>query len=507
MNNNYRGQNEENRNPKFFDFGDDPDLADSPSLDELLNDVKAQLGEDEAQGYIYDTAQSRNPYGASCEGEAQEPFEPDFGTAFGDYGSYEEEPVSQQYAQEPYGQYGQPEANAFEEEDYEDEYEDEDPGPFPKKPKSKRKKRIVPLFVKVLLYLVLVGVGSIGLGYGVWECAQDVLAFGRSDEALTVVVNEGDTVEDIGQMLKEKGVIKYPWLFKLYCQFTESTDKMDPGNYVLYYNYDYHALVGGMVKRSPNRITVRVTIPEGYTAARIFSLMESKGVCTVEELEDCASRFAFDYWFLEDIPYGSPNRLEGFLFPDTYDFYENDDPDRVLDKLLSNFKRKFSEKAQEQLELLNTKLAERWAAAGYDETYIAEHRFGMYELMTVASMIEKETAGVAESGKIASVIYNRLCKPADYPYLNIDATVVYALGGVDHPLTHEDLEIDSPYNTYKRTGLPAGPISNPGLNSITAALNPTDTNYYYYALDKETGFHYFSKTASEHEKFLEGQNG
>ena len=176
-----------------------------------------------------------------------------------------------------------------------------------------------------------------------------------------------------------------------------------------------------------------------------------------------------------------------------------------MDKILSNFKKKFSDKAQEQLELLNVTLAERWAAAGLDEAYITANRFGMYELMTVASMIEKETAGVAESGKIASVIYNRLCRPGDYPYLNIDATVVYALGGIDHPLTYEDLEIDSPYNTYKRTGLPAGPISNPGLNSITAALNPTDTNYYFYALDKETGFHYFSKNASEHENFLKGQ--
>ncbi|MBR6826449.1 MAG: endolytic transglycosylase MltG, partial [Oscillospiraceae bacterium] len=316
---------------------------------------------------------------------------------------------------------------------------------------------------------------------------------------------DGDTVEDIGQMLKEKGVIKYPWLFKFYCKFTESEDKMDPGNYVLYYNYDYHALVGGMVKRSPNRITVRLTIPEGYTAARIFSLMESKGVCTVEELEDCASKFEFDYWFLEDVPYGSPNRLEGFLFPDTYDFYENDDPDRVLDKLLSNFKKKFSEKAQEQLELLNGMLAERWSAAGYDEAYIEANRFGMYELITVASMIEKETAGVAESGNIASVIYNRLCRPGDYPYLNVDATIVYALGGLDRPLTYDDLEIDSPYNTYKCPGLPAGPIANPGLNSITAALNPSDTNYYYYALDKDTGFHHFSKNAAEHENFLEGQ--
>ncbi len=505
MNNQYGSQENPGKDPNHYDFGDDPDLKDEPSLDELLEELKAQLDEDAQQGYIFDREESRNPYGAVDdyigESSAQQDgsdFEPNFGDAFQDYGTYRDE-QEQVSARDFRGE----EDDSYEDEDY--DYEDEDPGPLPKKPKAKRKKRLVPLVVKILLYIVLVGVGAIGLGYGVWECAQDVLAFGRSDEALTVVVNEGDTVEDIGQMLKEKGVIKYPWLFTFYCDFTESRDKMDPGTYVLYYNYDYHALVGGMVERSPNRVTVRVTIPEGYTVAQIFSLMENKGVCTVADLEKCAASFAFDYWFLEDVPYGAANRLEGFLFPDTYDFYENDDPDRVLDKFLSNFKKKFSDKAQEQLELLNTTLAERWTAAGLDEAYIEANRFGMYELMTVASMIERETAGVAESGKIASVIYNRLCRPGDYPYLNIDATVVYALGGVDHPLTYEDLEIDSPYNTYKRTGLPAGPISNPGLNSITAALNPTDTNYYYYALDKETGFHYFSKNASEHENFLKGQ--
>ena len=495
-----------------FDFGDDPDLKDSPSLDELLRDVKAQLGEDEEHDYIYDTAESRNPYGAVDEysprqPEAQEelPFEPDFGDAFEDYGSYTQEEVPPQ-TPSPETRDAAPRGDEEDDEDFDDEDydEDEDPGPLPKKPKKEKKKRLVPFFVKILLYLVLVGVGSVGLGYGVWECAQDVLAFGRSEESLTVVVREGDTVEDIGQMLKEKGVIKYPWLFKFYCKFTDSENEMDPGTYELYYNYDYHALVGGMVKRSPNRVTVRLTIPEGYTTKQIFSLMESKGVCTVAQLEECSAQFEFDYWFLEDVPYGAGNRLEGFLFPDTYDFYENDDPDRVLDKFLSNFKKKFSDKAQEQLVTLNDKLAQRWRAAGYDENYIAQHKFGMYELITVASMIEKETAGVSESGKIASVIYNRLCDPANYPYLNIDATIVYALGGVDHALTYEDLEIDSPYNTYKRAGLPAGPISNPGLNNITAALNPTDTDYYYYALDEDTGYHYFSKTAAEHENFLRG---
>ena len=306
--------------------------------------------------------------------------------------------------------------------------------------------------------------------------------------------------------LAEKGLIRYKWLFKLYCDFTDSNDTMDPGTYQLCYNYDYHALVNGMVEYSPNRTTVRVMIPEGMTCAQIFALMEKNGVCTAAELEQCAANSEFDYWFLEGIPYGENNRLEGFLFPDTYDFYEADDPERVLDKLLSNFDKKFSEEAQAQLEVLNEWLAARLAENGLDEEYIEAHRLGVYELITIASMIEKETAGADESGEIASVIYNRLSSPEYFPYLNIDAAIVYALGGIDGELTMDDLQIDSPYNTYNRVGLPAGPISNPGLSSITAALNPDETNYYYYALDKSTGYHHFSETYDEHNSFLGGEN-
>ena len=352
---------------------------------------------------------------------------------------------------------------------------------------------------------MLVGLAAVGIGYGSWECAQDVLALGRSDEVVQVSISRGSELDDIAQMLKEKGIIKYPWLFKLYCRITDSSEKMDVGTYELHYNYDYHALVNGMRASSPNRTTVRVMIPEGRTSAQIFALMEKNGVCSAAELGECAAKTAFDYWFLEDIPYGQANRLEGFLFPDTYDFYVGDDPERVINKLLSNFNRKFSEEAVASLDELNGILAERLSSRGYDETYINEHKFTIYELITVASMVEKETAAVKESATISSVIYNRLCNPADYPYLNIDATVVYALGGVNGSLTYEDLEVDSPYNTYNHAGLPAGPISNPGLSSITAALKPTDSNYYYYALDNSTGEHHFSKTYSEHQKFLEAQ--
>ena len=480
-----------------FDTGDTGDFDD---IDALISETKQQLEQGQsASGETWEEP-------PAAPETPQDDFTPDFGHAFDDYGEYETPQPDEPVNEIPLGSYAD-EDDDYEDDDYDGEdYEDEDDDAPTAKPSRRTIRRVVPLLVKILLYVVIVGLIAVGFGYGAWECAGDVLAFGRSDETLTVTVNDGDTYKDVGEMLKERGVIKYPWLFNLYCEFTKSTEKMDPGVYELYYNYDYHALVSGMMTGSPNRSEVRVMIPEGYTSKQIFALMENNKVCTVKELEQAAAEHEFDYWFLEDRPYGESNRLEGFLFPDTYDFYENDEPERVLDKLLSNFNKKFSEEARNQLELLNERLAERWRNAGYDDEYIAAHRFTVYELMTVASMIEKETAGVSESGQIASVIYNRLCRPADYPYLNIDATLVYALGGsIDRALTEEDKQVDSPYNTYTHAGLPAGPIANPGLSSITAALNPTDTNYYFYALDKSTGFHHFSETYDAHNQFLASQ--
>jgi UPF0755 protein len=114
-------------------------------------------------------------------------------------------------------------------------------------------------------------------------------------------------------------------------------------------------------------------------------------------------------------------------------------------------------------------------------------------IVNVASMVEKEAANNIENYTVASVIYNRLCR-WELPYLNIDATIVYALGGKTDPLTNADLQIDSPYNTYTHMGLPAGPISNPGLASLNAALDPDDTDFFYYALNPKTNEHKFSKT-------------
>ena len=291
-------------------------------------------------------------------------------------------------------------------------------------------------------------------------------------------------IDAVAEELYQKGLIRYKWLFKLFSRIAHGDTKVNAGTYNLKMNYDYRALINGMNPRTGRRNTVKVTIPEGYTITQIAALMEENKVCAPEDFLDAVANSEFDYDFLEDTTLGDPKRLEGFLFPDTYEFYENDDPDSVIKRFLNNFQRKWTNE---------------------DDDFIQKARdlgLSVREVMIVASMIEKEAGSNDERDDIASVIYNRLAdtggKHGTNGYLQIDATIRYAVADTGEAFS---TQIDSPYNTYKYPGLPVGPIANPGAASIRAALNPADTDYYYYALAK-TGTHRFFTNLDAFTKFV-----
>ncbi len=373
----------------------------------------------------------------------------------------------------------------------------------------------LPHLAATAVWLAIILVIGISIGRMAWLCAADVLALGREPKTVTVTIDEDDTITDVAAKLKDAGLIRYPGLFKMYADFTDAMEDIKPGTYTLNppdaeadqknIVYDYMALVTVLSPHNPGQVVVSdLRIPEGYTCAQIFSLLEEKNVCTVAELEAYVAGLdasSLDYWFLEGVQWGDKYSLEGYLFPNTYDFYENDKPERVLKKLLDSFDASFTDSMKADLEILNDRLAQMLKANGYSSDYIETNKFTIREVVIIASMIEKETANNLESFTVSSVIYNRLTDPDDYPYLNIDATIVYALGGKSD-LTDEDLKIDHPYNTYTNPGLTPGAISNPSQNSLAAALDPSDTNYYFYAFDPSTGEHHFSETYQEHLDFL-----
>lgn len=383
-------------------------------------------------------------------------------------------------------------------EEYADLTVDQETQPESQEPEKKRPR--LPSGIRVLLYVCCVLAVAVLLAVAVWRCADDVLSLTKEDAEITVSIPDGATISQIAGELKSKGLVRYETLFKFYCWASHAEKTIEPGTYTLNSRYDYHALVSNMIEASPDRAVVEVTIPEGYECEDIFRLLEADGVCSYQDLADTAASYEFAYDFLQEIPYGSENRLEGYLFPDTYQFYMSDDPANVIDKFLRNFDNKFTDDLYDALDALNDRLAQRMRTNGFTETEITDGRLSLYDLITVASLVEKETAKTSESASIASVIYNRLCSKL-YPCLEIDATIQYALAERKEILSNADKGVLSPYNTYTNAGLPAGPIANPGMNSIRAALYPAETDYYFYALDT-TGVHHFSETYYEHQNFL-----
>ena len=367
------------------------------------------------------------------------------------------------------------------------------PSFFPEMPRKGRPKRKkgegllgIPNILVTFVWLALILVIGVTLGRMLWVCAADVLAFGREDKPVTITIYEADTMEQIVDKLYDAGLIRYKSLFNLYADISDAEEDIQPGIYDLNTRYDYHALVNFMSPRSSREVVEGVMIPEGYTCQQIFALLEENKICTAQDIAAYAANGELDdYWFLEGVERGSENCLEGYLFPDTYDFYKNSSPREVLTKLLDNFEIKFSEEMQGKLAELNGRITKDYTVR---------------EIVIVASLIEKESAAPAESPAIAGVIYNRLFNWGYPAFLNIDAAIVYAQGG---NAEHIDTKLDSPYNTYTNIGLTPGPISNPGLSSLKAALDPESHNYYYYVLNPSTGMHQFSTTEAEHNAWVD----
>ncbi len=386
----------------------------------------------------------------------------------------------------------------------------EEPGTEPDPTRKVRPKRKggygllgLPHLISTAIWAAICIAVGITLGRLVWVCAADILAFGRPNQDVQITITASDTLDTITDKLYDAGLINYKQLFKFYADLTgvEEKGKISQGTFTLNTSYDYHALVGGMSSSSSYRSTTKVVIPEGFTCAQIFAKLEEAGVCSAADLEQyCIENEFSSYWFLEDVPKGTKYCLEGFLFPDTYQFYVDSTPKEVFIKMLGSFENQFDDEMAAQLEVLNATLEQMYRDNGASEKY---EPLTVHDVVIVASMIEKETAYSGESPTIASVIYNRITDPYNYPTLDIDATVVYALGGAE--MTPEDKYLDSPYNTYQVEGLPPGAISNPGIFSLKAALNPAETNYHFYVLDPtaEVTSHRFFKTYSEHQAFLE----
>lgn len=280
------------------------------------------------------------------------------------------------------------------------------------------------------------------------------------------------TAAQVAEILKQKEVIKSPVVFRVYSRYQGMDGQLKAGEYRISTSLStpevLHELIDG-------RLDVQtITVPEGFTTERLADLLVENGLVARDQFFLSLANDHFPYLFVQGLPSGSSRRLEGYLYPDTYQLTRGSGEHAVVELMLSRFEK----------EINDLNYVEKASRAGLT----------LNEAVTIASMIESEARVDQERPLIAGVIFNRL--QLTMP-LQIDATVQYALNGHKERIYYKDLEVDSPYNTYRITGLPPGPIAMPGRSSLLAAVNPAQTNDLYYVA-KPDGTHAFAATLEEH---------
>ena len=352
----------------------------------------------------------------------------------------------------------------------------------PPKRKGNSKKRNQQQFMRTFLYAMLVIGASLMLSLYGMRVANDALALVKPDSALEVTIARGSSLDSISKKLKESGVIKYRWAFKLFSVVTGNSASFQYGIYELNSGMDYLELVNKLQKTATFQQTVTVMIAEGRELCEIVEILDEEGVCPAEELWAAIGTHEYEYEFLTDLP-SRESRLEGYLFPDTYEFFTDSSADTVIKKFLNNFNAKWT-----------------------DEFTARAKELGMTmdEVITLASIIEREAVGDSDRDIVSSVFHNRL-NSRSMTLLQSCATVQYVLQDRKPILTFADIKVESPYNTYIYPGLPVGPIASPGLASIKAALYPAETGYYYFVV-AASGEHIFSSTLAEHEAAIRKAN-
>ncbi|AIS52340.1 hypothetical protein TKV_c11690 [Thermoanaerobacter kivui] len=331
----------------------------------------------------------------------------------------------------------------------------------------KRKSKLVPLTIAVIFLIFSAFVYYQSL-------FQPVTA---NTDAPQKVINipKGYSTVKIGKILKENNLIKNEWFFVLRVKALNADGKLQAGKYLLSSNMTTDQIIKKIAAGKVQNDTIKVTIPEGFTVKDIAEKLSQLGLVNKNKFLEVAQNDTFNYDFLKDIPKDRPSRLEGYIFPDTYQIPVDASEKEIINSMLKRFE-----------EVYNTTIKDNAKNVGMSPD----------QIVIIASMIEKEAVVDKDRPLIAGVIYNRLKK---HMKLQIDATVQYALGKHKDKLLYKDLEVDSPYNTYQHYGLPIGPICNPGFKSIEAALFPAKHDFYYYVA-KEGGSHIFTKTYEEHLK-------
>lgn len=329
-----------------------------------------------------------------------------------------------------------------------------------------------------------------GILIGLWliGAVSDYMGIMKDETEHEVTIEAGWTTLRMAHEMKKQGVINHPVLFTLYSMMKDADDSFKSGTYLLDGGMTYDKIIGTVQRRQKSQ-TVRITFTEGMTTADIAELLEENGVCTRGEFLGAVNTGSYAYDFIPVDPEftGRFYRLEGYLFPDTYDFYVNENVDSVIKKFLNNFNSKFTANMRQRANELGMTID---------------------QVITLASIIEKEAPDVFEKANVSGVFHNRLKDPSRFPKLQSDVTVFYVNNIIYKALDVADEVYANAYSTYRRNGLPVGAICNPGGASITAALYPSESGDFFFVTDKAGNF-YYASTINQHNANIRkaSQNG
>ena len=321
--------------------------------------------------------------------------------------------------------------------------------------------------IKFAIFFAIIFAGVIWLAYK----SEINSPFDQSGQNLNFVIESGETVSKIAKNLVDAEVIRSALYFKTYIWQEGLENKLQAGAYILSSKLSIEDIVKILISGDIINNEIKITTLEGWTIYDISEYLTKSGVADKKEFLKLTEDKFKDFSFLKNLP--KKANLEGYLFPDTYTIFNYASEEDIIVKMLKNLDKKLTPQMRED---------------------IKKQGKSIHEIIIMASLIEKEVQTDADMKIVSGIFWNRL---RDGMRLESDATLTYALRDKVAAHTREDLKIDTPYNSYMYAGLPPGPIGNPGVKAIEAAINPAKTDYYFF-LTGTSGKTHFAKTYNEH---------
>ncbi|NLZ92542.1 MAG: endolytic transglycosylase MltG [Firmicutes bacterium] len=321
-----------------------------------------------------------------------------------------------------------------------------------------------------ILILLVVAIGLFAIQLNIWLKPVPAMA---TQEPVIVSIPSGSSTTGIAKILAENGLVRHATVFRYYAKFRGKDQGLQAGNYLFNYGMTMDDILQKLLDGEVYRPTITVTIPEGYTVEQIAQRLETTGLVDADEFMELVKSMKPA---LGEVSPQQRYALEGYLFPDTYEFALDVTGEQIIERMQNRLSEVLTEDLRQRAEELN---------------------LSIHEVITLASLVEREVQVPAEREIVAGVMHNRLKK--NMP-LQLCASVIYALGVHKTEISTQDTLVDSPYNTYQNLGLPPGPIASPGKSAIIAVLYPADVDYLYYVVKGDgSGEHYFGRTLAEHE--------